>query len=153
MTGSKTRVKHIDIAKGISIFLVVLYHSDVKDLFPALVDPMSLFRMPLFFMLSGVFFSYKDNFSDFCKKKLNALIKPYLIILISLYLLTELLGMGSDKWPFWGIFYGNGDIIRWSPMWFLTHLFALYISAYLLFKFTKLFDTNRYFSYMILALM
>jgi len=60
------RVKHIDIAKGISIFLVALAHSthifaplvSSKLIFyyQAVISPMSLFRLPLFFFLSGYFF-------------------------------------------------------------------------------------------------
>jgi len=50
------RVEHIDIARGISITLVAMFHSHLKFSIPEVIEPMSLFRMPLFLVLSGVFF-------------------------------------------------------------------------------------------------
>jgi fucose 4-O-acetylase-like acetyltransferase len=59
------RVKHIDIAKGISIFLVAMAHgtpvfvplvsSKVIFYYQEVIGPISLFRLPLFFFLSGIF--------------------------------------------------------------------------------------------------
>jgi len=48
------RVEHIDIAKGISIILVALFHSKLKLFAPDIINSMGLFRLPLFFFLSGV---------------------------------------------------------------------------------------------------
>ncbi|WP_081365719.1 acyltransferase family protein [Alteromonas mediterranea] len=50
------RAKHIDIAKGISITLVVLLHSQLAPYIYFITEPLSLVRMPLFFFLSGFFF-------------------------------------------------------------------------------------------------
>lgn len=50
------RVKHIDIAKGISICLVAMFHSKMKFYFPDIIEPMALFRMPLFFSYQEYFF-------------------------------------------------------------------------------------------------
>ncbi|MEW8495846.1 MAG: acyltransferase family protein, partial [Candidatus Thiodiazotropha taylori] len=52
------RVKHVDIAKGISITLVAMFHTKLRIFVPDIVDPLSLFRLPLFFFLSGIFFSW-----------------------------------------------------------------------------------------------
>ena len=137
------RVEHIDIAKGISITLVALFHSELSLLIPEIIDPMALFRMPLFFFLSGVFFSYSLDPKAFFLKKSEALLKPYFSILLALFLLSFLSGDGALLYQLKGIFYANGDTIRWTPLWFLTHLFSLYIFTYFLFYFCK-FDYLNY---------
>ena len=52
------RVEHVDIAKGISIAMVALFHSDLAFFIPAVVEPMSVFRMPLFLV----------NMRGFCRR-------------------------------------------------------------------------------------
>ena len=49
------RIIFIDLAKGICITLVVLYHV-FGDLSGDVINMMTLFRMPLYFVLSGLFF-------------------------------------------------------------------------------------------------
>jgi len=132
------RVVSIDIAKGISIFFVVLFHSNMKLYFPALIDGLSLVRMPLFFFLSGVFFSCALHPKKFIFKKADALLKPYFVVLISLFLLNILLLDRSIPWhQLIGILYGNGDTIAWVPMWFLTHLFMVYVFGYILLRYFR----------------
>jgi len=130
------RVEHIDIARGISITLVALFHSDLAFFIPAVVEPMSVFRMPLFLVLSGVFFSYSIPPAQFILKKADTLLKPYLFVLIVALGFHYLSGGEAVAWKLKGIFYGNGDTIQWDwvPLWFLTHLFALYVFVYCLFS-------------------
>lgn len=137
------RVLHIDIAKGISIFLVALYHSKLSSYFPEATHAMSLFRMPLFFLLSGVFFSWSVSNRTFFMKKSEALLKPYFFILLSIFSLYVLFpNLGSNRFEpvyglseFQGILYGNVNTIRWLPLWFLTHLFAVYTLCFIIFKY------------------
>jgi fucose 4-O-acetylase-like acetyltransferase len=49
----KERLKHIDIARGMGIFLVILAHISLPSVFINLVY---FFHMPLFFYLSGIFY-------------------------------------------------------------------------------------------------
>ena len=63
------RVSLIDTAKGLSILLVALHHSNLKNIFPELIEPMGLFRMPTFFLLSGIFFSFAAPPTKFFLKK------------------------------------------------------------------------------------
>ncbi len=148
------RIEHIDIAKGISISLVALWHSNVKVFFPELIEPMSLFRMPLFFFLSGVFFSYSQGLNGFLLKKTDALLKPYFATLLGLLFLSAIMNEKHLFWQFKGIFYGNGDTIvwPWKPLWFLTHLFALYCFAYVIYRYTNFENLSLYIKCSILLL-
>ncbi len=134
------RVRHIDIARGISIFLVALFHSKLRLYYPETIDSMSLFRMPLFFLLAGIFFSWKLEPRAFLINKSEALLKPYFSVLLILLFISALSGGDHLLQRLWGIFYGNGDTIVWIPLWFLTHLFAVYLFVYALYRFLG-FDT------------
>ncbi|MCG8485962.1 MAG: acyltransferase family protein [Chromatiales bacterium] len=134
------RVKHVDIAKGISIALVAMYHTKLRMFVPDIVDPLSLFRLPLFFFLSGIFFSWAAAPKSFVSHKFEALLKPYLVVLLSLFLLSFLSGEDGLAEQLVGIFYGVGDTIEWIPMWFLPHLFAVFLFAYVLFRWFKFSD-------------
>ncbi|MDO6621179.1 acyltransferase family protein [Shewanella sp. 6_MG-2023] len=130
------RVEHIDIAKGISITLVALVHSKLASFFPEIIDSMSLFRMPLFFFLSGVFFSFSTPPKLFILKKSEALLKPYFSVLLLLFVIDVIFQNDNLLLQLQGIFYGNGETLRWVQMWFLTHLFTVYCFSYVLFRFT-----------------
>lgn len=127
------RIKHIDIAKGISIFLVTIFHSRLTEYFPETVWAMSLFRIPLFFLLSGVFFSFLAKPKTFIADKSEVLLKPYFVVLFVLLGIDAIAGNDGLMYQLNGIFYGNGDTIKWTPLWFLTHLFAVYLFTYMLF--------------------
>lgn len=68
----KERLPFIDLLKGVCIILVVLYHSNPR--FPQL----SLLRMPLYFALSGLFYSSYSSFAVFAVKRINRLLVPFL---------------------------------------------------------------------------
>ncbi|MEW8384709.1 MAG: acyltransferase family protein, partial [Candidatus Thiodiazotropha taylori] len=134
------RVKHVDIAKGISITLVAMFHTKLRIFVPDIVDPLSLFRLPLFFFLSGIFFSWAAAPGAFVSHKFEALLKPYLVVLLSLFLLGFISGEDDSVERLVGIFYAVGDTIEWIPMWFLPHLFAVFLFAYGLFRWLKFSD-------------
>ena len=137
------RAKHIDVAKGLTITLVVVFHSELYLVLPSIIEPMALFRMPLFFMLSGVFFSWNLKSSDFLIKKFNTVLKPYALVSFALLGVTALRSPESLSRQLIGIFYGNGDTIRCTPMWFLTHLFIVNVFAYIIFKNTNLYRIRK----------
>jgi len=129
------RVGYIDVARGISIILVVAFHSNLKVIFPGFLDAMGLFRMPLFFFLSGVFFNFRSGAKKFVVLRIDALLKPYFITLF-LVLTYSVIFQGDEFFgQFLGILYGNGDTIKWSPMWFLTHLFVVHLFCYFVLKY------------------
>lgn len=73
------RVEWIDIAKGITMFLVILGHS----VFGALRGMIFSFHMPLFFILSGMTCGLSADGSQFwrkCKKAFVHLVIPALIM-------------------------------------------------------------------------
>lgn len=70
----KQRVSYIDLVKGVCILMVVLMHTGVTPqnvLF-------SMLRMPLYFVLSGLFFKGYGGLVDLALKKINRLIVPFL---------------------------------------------------------------------------
>ena len=54
----KKRVGYIDIAKGIGIILVVMGHNDFALISPFAHKLIYSFHMPMFFFMSGLFWSY-----------------------------------------------------------------------------------------------
>lgn len=54
------RIDYIDAIKGFSVLWVVLYHFDLTGV--AINAPL---RLPLFFLVSGLFFRQRSYFKDF----------------------------------------------------------------------------------------
>ncbi len=134
---SNARVEYIDVAKGISILLVAVHHSALRKFFPEIIDSMSLFRMPLFFFLSGIFFTWLATPRVFLWKKFDALLKPYFTVTLALLFLEVIYFGGNFEKQLIGLLYGNGKWLDWTPLWFLTHLFALYCFSYFLYKYAN----------------
>ncbi len=147
------RIGYIDIAKGISIMLVALFHSELKYYAPDTVNAMGLFRMPLFFFLSGVFFSTATDARTFLWKKSDALLKPYFAILLTALTISVVFKDGQLAEQLKWIFYGNSDTTTWVPMWFLTHLFAVYCFTYLIFRFTGIQEKNTVYKFAVVAIL
>ena len=55
------RIEFVDLAKGICILLVVLLHV-FGDMSGVVIKIMNLFRMPLYFVLSGLLLDNKFDF-------------------------------------------------------------------------------------------
>ena len=92
----KQRIAFIDLAKGICISLVVLWHvlrelTDGMDFFRILF----FFRMPLYFILSGLFFKTFGVFFPFFKKKTNKLLIPFLFSFVTIAIPSILF---QDRW-------------------------------------------------------
>src|SRR5215475_5458676 len=134
------RVRMIDIAKGITIAGVAFQHSHLDNFLPGLNHSLGLFRMPLFFFLSGIFFNEAIHFGDLVLSKTDSLLKPYFVTL-GAFLLVDII-LGRQFIPgLEGILYGNGVTIRWvapwaGPLYFLTHLWVLFIFSYLILSIT-----------------
>lgn len=77
----KKRIEFIDLAKGICILLVVQIHV-YGDTSYTFFNAMTIFRMPLYFFLSGIFFKTYDCFFIFIRKKINRLIIPFVFFYI-----------------------------------------------------------------------
>lgn len=137
----KQRIDFIDLAKGICISLVVLLHV-YGDLSGALIKVMNLFRMPLYFFLSGLFFKTYDGFVPFVKKKTNKLLIPFIltfvIIIIPTTLFLEIKGghtiiMKNIIWALDGKMNLGID----GASWFLLCLFFVNLLFYIVFLMTN----------------
>jgi len=120
------RDQTIDMAKGLGMLLVVLGHSPiVQQEKGELYRLIFSFHMPLFFFLSGVFFNPSKSLGASMVEKGGALLKPYFVTLLSLAALHALTKSQDLASTIAGVFYGSGDTIEWSPLWFLPHLFVV----------------------------
>ncbi len=137
----KKRIEFIDLAKGICISLVVLLHV-LGDLSGTIVNIMNLFRMPLYFVLSGLFFKTYDGLYSFFKKKTNKLLVPFLfmyfiVILPSSFLLNIKNGVVISAID---LFYGGHGKLNLGingTVWFLICLFVLNLLFYIIFLITR----------------
>ena len=83
---AKPRYAFVDLAKGFCIMLVVWHHIASTwgiESYP-LKETVSLFRMPLYFFLSGLFFKEYAGFFDFCRRKVNKLLIPFSFFFVTL---------------------------------------------------------------------
>jgi len=120
---SKQRIEFIDLAKGVCILLVVMGHSG----FPLDIPGWSIVRMPLYFMLSGLFFKDYGGWWQFIIKKTNKILIPFLFFYllgnVCFYLIKyfkpELLI--TDARGIWDLF-DNRQFFN-GPIWFLLALY------------------------------
>lgn len=75
----RERIEYLDLAKGICICIVMLFHTKGLLQCEFFIDPVlfSSYMLPPFFFLSGVFFKEEDSFGTFLKKKTNRLLIPF----------------------------------------------------------------------------
>lgn len=148
MAETKKRFKEIDIAKGLTISLVVLGHTQAPLL---LNHNLAAFRMPLFFLITGYLLNiakHKKDKNGFVKTRFWSLIIPYFTIGIVFYLLwivRRKLGFGETDTStngIVGLLIGNRDFLFFNvPLWFLITLFC----ATNIFFFLMLFLENKPF--------
>ena len=135
MIEKKKRIEWIDLAKGFCIILVVLQH--VSEL--THVDyPLSLqafgFRMPLYFILSGLFFKQYEGFLGFIKRKTNKLLIPFLFFYFFTTFVPYFVFLLPDELHFitynLKLFFFHDRIMFNSPIWFLLCLFEVNLIFY-----------------------
>jgi len=137
---TKNRDIVIDIAKGISIILVVIGHSPVLIRMIPLNNFLTSFRLPFFFFVSGIFFKESKPFTQVFIDKADALLKAYFVTLL-LYGIPQVAGREVDAGGYLlGILYGTSSLLplRWRPMWFLPHLFCVILFAWIFVRFTRI---------------
>lgn len=130
------RLTWIDIAKTIAIFLVALLHTHCDDNVGKLINGMV---MPLFFIISGYLFSYRNNpdYRQFLRKRARQLLVPYLWINVLAYIVwvfvlryygVNVSAEGVTPWyvPLVGIFGGVPALIQSDvPMWAILCFFVV----------------------------
>jgi polysaccharide biosynthesis protein PslL len=128
------RIEYLDIAKGIGILLVVLGHNDFEVISLFIQRMIYSFHMPLFFFLSGYFINASVPFFDFFKKRFNALMKPFFFTIFLIYFTSvsfEKMGFNMAITRTVKSLYGSGHYLDWVQLWFLPHLFAVSLYAFL----------------------
>lgn len=139
------RIVWADYAKSIGIFCVVLGHTLTN--YP-LRSFIYAFHIPLFFFISGMFFSFEKypRYGTFLKKRFLQLVVPYLIFNFITYIFWVFVGrkLGNDAHlsineyhPLVGIFYGHLSshfLEHCAPLWFIACLFMVENIYYFVFK-------------------
>lgn len=136
----------IDYAKFISIFLVVLFHTN-PHLDGYIFDFLKLLRMPAFFLIAGLLFNIDkwNSFIKFFKHRFERLIIPYFWFSLVFYVLWLLIGRNmvgevelaiNPITPIKEFVLGKPNVVL-APYWFITCLFTIQILFYLLKKYIK----------------
>jgi fucose 4-O-acetylase-like acetyltransferase len=128
------RIGYIDIAKGLGILVIVLAHNDLAGYHPTLHKFIYAFHIPLFFFLSGMFFRPERTFGETLRRRFNTLLKPYLFTIFLIYLGEA--AFSNMNFPVIAgriakSMYATGWYIDWVQLWFIPHLFAVSLFAWI----------------------
>ena len=153
------RFENIDLLKGITILLVVLYHLTFFYKDSQFIRIYSTpFFMQLFFFVSGMFFSPKSDFKTFFKNKINRVFIPLLFFYFLNYFAGFLASLalsktsGSSVDPFalinlLDLFNGKEYFTYSGALWFLVCLLNVSFIFYIISKIK-----NEYFKLTIVLL-
>lgn len=140
----KARIELIDVAKAITIFLVIVGHAASNSATPLYRRVLYSFHMPLFFFLAGMSikpFPVNDweGWRKFLKKNILALIVPYFI--------WGLIFSPFSFAIFPKLFYGSWTVIAstgtLSSLWFLTAFFVARIITQTVVSFSFRFENSK----------
>lgn len=126
------RESYIDIAKGIGIILVILGHIDIG---PATSWVYS-FDLPLFYILSGLCFKYRESVLEHIKSKMRRCIIPYAVFGTIIVLVESKTGYLYET----GLRTNLKRLLlqeRYSTLWFLATWFFGNIIFYFIVKLCK----------------
>ncbi len=122
--GKKRRIELIDIAKAITIFLVIWGHTTGNGETPLFRLVLYAFHMPFFFFLAGMsikakpFTSFRE-WRNFVRKNILALVVPYVIWGL-IYAPFTLPNIGKLFYGSWMALVEMGTL---SSLWYLSCLF------------------------------
>lgn len=150
----KNRISYIDIAKFLTIFMVLIDHSgnyqiELNGVYDNLKTWVCASHVAMFFILNGFTISAEVNNSDFkifVKKKIKRLLIPYIIWSL---IYTRAFGVGFII----GILYGTNQSLCFAGtdgvLWFLPTMFLsqilFYVLQYILVKHNKIDKFNYVF--------
>ena len=107
----KERIEYIDLAKGVCIMLVVFYHASGMLGCTYWLSPfLDSFRLPLYFVLAGLFFRDYGSVKTFLVKKTNRLLVPF----FAFYLVFSVI-MPNLLHCMAGIEFGT--VVGWNSLW------------------------------------
>ena len=146
-----SRYPWVDYAKGIAIILIVYRHMlggyesagiEISEYFLLVQQSVYNFRMPLFFILSGIFVRKslgKRNMQRFVTYKLNTIMYPYLLwasIQLSAQLFfSSYTNNPRDSSDFLYLFYAPRKL---DQFWFLYTIFNITIIYVVLYSYGKI---------------
>ena len=130
-----TRVDYIDIAKGITIFLVIMGHAAGNLDTPYYRVVLYTFHMPLFFMLSGITMRPRQNYNgavwkDIIRKNILCLAVPYFIW----GLFYCQFSYANASWLVYGSWRALGNAGTLTSLWYIPCLFLVRLEIHLLFQ-------------------
>ena len=116
----RARTDYFDVYRGIGILCMIICHVYIGFTFDKFVHA---FHMPMFFFVTGYFFSIKKT-SVFLKKKVRSLIVPYIFWGCFNLLVYGILNGTFYKEAFIHLIWNNTDgLMAVGAVWFLTALF------------------------------
>lgn len=122
---SDKRIAWIDLAKGVCICLVILHHLSWE---PAGSPIMLQIRMPLYFILSGLFFKNYGGGLQFAIKKANKILIPFIFFYFTsqllLWLFESIRNFDFSGLPQFGIILENRLWFN-NAIWFLLCLYEV----------------------------
>ena len=156
------RLIYLDDAKAFGIWLMVLGHQSLPGNLHTMIYS---FHMPLFFVISGMFFRPNKSLADNLNGAVKTIMVPYLLLsIINLsicwihpYLHPELY-YGMTGWRMFssailGIFLGVDQVTAYSympsgPLWFLVAMFWCRVMCAISFKWLR----NEYISSLVVVM-
>jgi fucose 4-O-acetylase-like acetyltransferase len=117
----------IDVAKGLSILLVVLGHNSIFGAHqPAIASALSAFRVPFFFFIAGVVFSPQHKtLRQILLRNADAWLKPALVVTVGMGLVGIITGKVALESILLAVTYATGFTLFWPALWFLPHLWLV----------------------------
>nr|WP_288732174.1 acyltransferase family protein [uncultured Anaerobutyricum sp.] len=129
----KKRIEYLDVARGIAMLSVVLGHMGIFNINRVVFT----YHLPIFFFITGYFFSKKSTTIEFIKKKFRTLIIPYYVtgVLILLCIILRDCLVGGNllidlRQMIYAILYASGNqydkpfyIASIGALWFLWGTF------------------------------
>lgn len=107
----KSRLQHVDIARGISIICIILGHLGISQINRVVYT----FHVPIFFFITGFFLQSGGDEISFIKKKARTILVPYAVICGVIIVLGSLKSL---------CFSGIEDARKSVVMWFFASLYG-----------------------------
>ncbi len=127
----KKRLEYVDALRGFCIIMIIVFHSK----FTGIYHHINLVLIPMFFMLSGLFFKRNSCFREFIMRKVNQLVVPYFFFAYIPFCLLSYFYTDRYADP---LFYLCAAIKPTNyPLWFLRALFLTYVLYYVFDKYTE----------------
>lgn len=144
---SASRIRYVDVLRGIAIFAIVFGHLDNWYL----IHFTFTFHVPVFFLITGYFVSTKAGVGGFVKQRARSLLVPYAVTALVTILLAGAIALGRgdggpaalDTMGTWGVaaLYGAGAWAAFPAgvqpvgmLWFLLACFWACVVLRLLLK-------------------